>query len=123
MLIRILASGAIVLFDVSASLAQEMTEPYRANYVRDACQTLIINTRHTESGRAGMEGLCAGVIGTVMRLGPMMNEQLRFCPPPDGTPTEVISIVLKYLDDTPAAGSKDIRDVAIYVGRKTWPCK
>ena len=58
------------------------------------------------------------------RFGRQMSEQFRFCPPPEATPQQVIPIVLKFPDDNPKALDLDIRDVANYVGRLTWPpCK
>jgi len=58
-----------------------------------------------------------------MRFGRQMSEQFRFCPPPEATPQQIIPIVLKFLDDNPKALDLDIRDVANYVGRLTWPCE
>lgn len=122
----ILAVGATLLLGIPLAQAQqpqETTGPYRAGYLRDACSTLLKTTNGKEaSGRAVAEGTCAGAISTVMRLGPMMKDQFRFCPPPEATPTQVIPIVLKFLDQNSAALKMDIRDVANYVGRLTWPC-
>jgi hypothetical protein len=123
----VLALGSALLLYISLAQAQqppEATGPYRADYLRDACSTLLERTANKEaSGRAVAEGTCAGAISTVMRLGPMMRDQFRFCPPPEATPTEVIPLVLKFLDENPAAQKLDIRDLANYVGRLTWPCK
>jgi hypothetical protein len=58
-----------------------------------------------------MEGTCGAAISTVLRLGPMMNDQFRFCPPPQATPKQIIPILLEFLDNNPVALKFDIRDV------------
>jgi hypothetical protein len=113
--------AAMIACHIPAAHAQE-SKPYRAGYLRDACYTFIQGTS-TASGRAVAEGTCAGAISTVMRFGRQMSEQFRFCPPPEAALQQVIPIVLKFLDDNPKALDLDIRDVANYVGRLTWPCK
>jgi hypothetical protein len=101
----------MLMIGVATAVAQiqEATGPYRAEYLRDACKTLTQNTTNTPSGRAMAEGTCAGAISTVARLGPIMNDQFRFCPPQQATPQQVIPILLEFLDKN--------------VGRLTWPCK
>jgi Ssp1 endopeptidase immunity protein Rap1a len=118
-------SMIMLMIGVATAVAQvqEATGPYRAEHLRDACQTLTQNATNTPSGRAAAEGTCAGAISTVVRLGPMMNDQFRFCPPQQATPKQVMPILLEFLDKNPAALKLDIRDVMNYVGRLTWPCK
>ena len=104
---------------------------YRGRHMRRKVSHIVLATygtlvtrTSTASGRAVAEGTCAGAISTVMRFGRQMSEQFRFCPPPEATPQQVIPIVLKFPDDNPKALDLDIRDVANYVGRLTWPpCK
>jgi hypothetical protein len=115
--------AAMIACHIPTAHAQE-SKPYRAGYLRDACFTFTQQgSTGTASGRAVAEGTCAGAISTVMRFGPQMSEKFRFCPPPEGTLQQFIPVVLKFLDDNPKALDLDIRDVANYVGRLTWPCK
>jgi len=114
--------AAMIACHIPTAHAQE-SKPYRAGYLRDACYTFTQQDTSAASGRAVAEGICAGAISTVMRFGRHMSEQFRFCPPPEATPQQIIPIVLKFLDDNPKALDLDIRDVANYVGRLTWPCE
>lgn len=118
-------SAIMLMIGVATAVAQvqEATGPYRASYLRDACLTFTQNSADTSSVRALAEGTCAGAISTVLRLGPMMNDQFRFCPPQQATPKQVMPILLEFLDKNSAALKLDIRDVMNYVGRLTWPCK
>jgi len=122
MKLKALIIGAAILCGTFCAEAQEATGPYRAGYLRDACYSLTKDTTKESAGLAVAEGTCAGAISTVMRFGPMMNDKFRFCPPSGITPTQAIPIVLKFLEDNPKAQTLDIRDVANYVGRLTWPC-
>jgi hypothetical protein len=70
-----------------------------------------------------MEGSCAEAIGAVIRLPPSMNDQFRFCPPPEVTVQQVIPVVWKFIKENPQAEDLDIRDVANNVGRLTSPCR
>jgi hypothetical protein len=116
-------SGILGLTGSALGQQRDVTDPYRADYIRNACFTSTQETTNREAtGRAVFEGTCLASISTVMRFAPMMNEKFRFCPPPGMTPMQAIPIVLKFLDDNPRALTLDIRDVANYVGRLTWPC-
>lgn len=121
--VSILAIMLMLGDPVALAQVQEATGPYRTEYLRDACSTLIQEGTNSSSGRAVAEGTCGGAISTVMRFGPMMNNQFRFCPPPQATPKQVIPLLLEFLDKNPAALKLDIRDVMNYVGRLNWPCK
>jgi hypothetical protein len=125
MRLSVLVIVSTIACHIATAHAQEATGPYRAGYLRDACNALALTqgTSSEASGIAMAEGLCGGAISTVMRLGPKMNEQFRFCPPPAATPQQIIPIVVKFIDDNPKALNLDIRDVANYVGRLTWPCR
>jgi Rap1a immunity proteins len=110
--------------DVHAQTIQKATGPYQAGYLRDACRTAIqADANPGVTGRAIAEGTCGGAISTVLHLGPAMNQQYRFCPPPGTTLKQAIPILLKFLDDNPVMLDYDIRDVANFMGRKTWPCQ
>jgi hypothetical protein len=123
MRLSILATMLMIGVATAVAQAQEATGPYRADFLRDACLTFTQNVTNTPSGRAVAEGTCAGAISTVLRFGPMMNDQFRFCPPQQATPQQIIPILLEFLDKNPAALKLDIRDVMNYVGREKWPCK
>ena len=123
MKVQVLAISAALLCGIPRAEAQETTGPYRAGYLRDACYAVTQNIANESASLAAAEGTCVGAISTAMRFGPMMNDKFRFCPPPGITPTEAIPIVLKYLDANPKALNFDLRDLANYVGRVTWPCK
>ena len=114
----------IALFlGISTVNGQETSGPYRAGDLSKACYALTQNVEKESWILAAGEGLCAGAISTTMRFGPMMNDQFKFCPPPGITPEMVIPILLKFLDKNPKAVDYDLRDLANYVGRVTWPCK
>jgi hypothetical protein len=108
---------------VCAQTPPKATGPYRAGYIRDACRTAIqTDADPGPTGRAVAEGMCSGVIGTVMHLAPAMSEQYRFCPPPGANLKQVVPILLKCLDDHPVLLDYDLRDVINAMGRATWPC-
>jgi len=119
-LVTVLTIGLVT---TAVAQAQEVTGPYRAEFLQDACLSLTQATTTTSSGRAVAEGTCGGAISTVLRFGPMMNDQFRFCPPPQATPKQIMPILLEFLDKNPLALKLDIRDVMNYVGRLSWPCK
>jgi|SRR6516162_2647992 hypothetical protein len=123
MKVEVLLIGVALVCGIPSAEAQETTGPYRAGDLRDACYAFTQNIQNESANLIGAEGTCAGTISTVMRFGPVMNDKFRFCPPPEMTLTQAIPIVLKYLDDNPKALNFDLRDVANYVGRVTWPCK
>jgi hypothetical protein len=125
MLRIILTLPIALMIAVAPAIAQvqEATALYRAEYLRDACKTsLQTTTNPANAERAALEGICVGALGTVVRVGPQMNDKFRFCPPPQKTLKEIIPVLLDFLDKNPAALKLDIRDVANYVGRLNWPC-
>ena len=115
----------MLMVGVATAVAQvkEETGPLRADYIGSACLSLTLTQDTTNAGLAGAEGACAGAISTVLRFGPIMNGQFRFCPPQEATPKRVIPILLEFLDKNPDFLKADIRDVMNYVGRLNWPCK
>jgi hypothetical protein len=123
MRLSILAIMSMIGVATAVAQVEEATGPLRADYIRSACLALTLDTTNDSSGLAGAEGLCAGAISTVLRFGPIMNDQFRFCPPQQATPKRVIPILLEFLEKDPAALKSDIRDVMNYVGRLNWPCK
>lgn len=104
--------------------AKAQIDPFNAGRLREACASLMdpLSAYDSATGRLGLEGICVGAVGATMAFGPMMNEQFRFCPPAGITLREAIPILLRYLDDNPEALKSDLRQVANYVGRLTWPC-
>src|SRR5262249_8278635 len=110
-----LVIAAMMACHIPTAHAQEAIGPYRADYLRDACLAAVQEGGNEPSGVAMAEGTCLGAISTVIRFGPQMNEQFRFCPPPQITPKQVIPILLKFLGENPKALSLDIRDAANYV--------
>lgn len=107
---------------------QTATGPYRTEEIREACRLSMSNHAALEDKEAGkmlaeFEGICSGAISTVFRMAPQMNQTFRFCPPPEASLKEIMPLVIDYIDKNPKTLSLDIRDVANYVGRLSWPCK
>jgi hypothetical protein len=118
-----LLSGVLACY-VNAVHSQEATGPYRVGYIRDACNYLAsASTSNSDPALAMAAGTCAGAISAIMRSGPAMNEQFRFCPPLAITPKQIMPLLMKFIDENPKTLDLDIRDVANYFGRLTWPCK
>ena len=102
--------------------AQSSTSPYITRALLPFCKSAIDFKQRNTPESAMLEGLCLGLISTSMRLGSVMNEQFKFCAPTDMDPKTFIPILEAFISKTPIALDSDIRDVANYVGRITFPC-
>ena len=119
-------NGIALLVAIAAvplgAAAQTPAGPYAASNLKAACATAIQSGVKATPETAGKEGLCLGVVSTVLRFGPQMNERFRFCTPPSITVNEAIPALLKFIEANPQMNGLDIRDVANAAGRAMWPC-
>lgn len=124
---NVLAAAAAMLgLIVPAATAQEIQEatgPFRTETMQAACRAFIDRQKPHDAGAAFKEGVCVGVIETVMRLAPGMNATFRFCPSRDATLAQAMPVLIEYIDAHPAMLKYDIRDVASLAFRRMWPCR
>lgn len=123
---NVLAAAAVILgLTVAVANAQEIQEatgPFRTETMQASCRAFIDRQKPHDAGAAFKEGVCAGVVGTVMRLAPGMNATFRFCPAREATLEQAIPVLVEYIDAHPAMLKYDIRDVASLAFRRMWPC-
>ena len=119
---RLVVSSAMFALSISIGHAQDATRPFSSGNLREGCRRFVQNHSSSSLQNAGEEGICAGIVATVLRFGTSMSDRFRFCPPPHGTVAEAMPILVKYLDDNPNSLRHDLRDVANAVFRLTWPC-
>jgi hypothetical protein len=67
-------------------------------------------------------GECVGTVYTLMKLGPMFDQQYKFCPPNTTVP-DAFSVIAKYLEIRPQLMSQDFVTSAVTALAQAWPCK
>lgn len=124
---NVLAAAATILgLAVPVATAQEIQEatgPFRTEAMHASCRAFIDRQQPHGAGAAFQEGVCAGVVGTVMRLAPGMNATFPFCPAREATLEQAVPVPVEYIDAHPAMLKYDIRDVASLAFRRMWPCQ
>lgn len=119
----VLAMAMAFISPFYVASAQSSSSPYITRALLPSCKSAIDFKRRNTPEGAMLEGLCLGLISTSMRSGRVMNDQFKFCAPTDMDPKTFIPILEAFISKTPAALDLDIRDVANYVGRITYPCR
>ena len=68
-------------------------------------------------------GLCAGIVGTLFQVGPVLREDLAFCPPEGTNIFQGTRVVIKYIETHPERRHEDIEVLAANALRAEWPCQ
>jgi hypothetical protein len=112
---------------IAAGLALSVTGYARGSVVdtgADAqkyCQSLV-DGGFQDSGASRGAGSCEGMIETAMVFAPNMPNDVRACPPAQGSVVESAKVLLRYLDKNPARLSEAGITLAIEALRDAWPC-
>ncbi|WP_371498077.1 Rap1a/Tai family immunity protein [Bradyrhizobium sp.] len=68
-------------------------------------------------------GVCLGMISILAAVGTVLPADRRYCPPPTGTVTQAVRVVVKYLNDHPERLHERFQILAVDGLRAAWPCK
>jgi hypothetical protein len=71
----------------------------------------------TSSSFFFQQGYCMGTIQGIF------SALMDICAPPGVTKTQMIRVVVKYIDDRPARLNEDFNALAVEALRAAWPCK
>ena len=86
-----------------------------------SCQSLV-DGGFQDSGAARAAGSCEGMLETAMVFSPNMPNDVRACPPAQGSTVESAKVLLRYLDRNPGRLSEAGITLAIEALRDAWPC-
>jgi len=70
-----------------------------------------------------VSGLCAGIVGTLFQFGPMLRQELAFCPPEGTNIFQGTRVVIRYIETHPERRHEDIEVLAANALRAEWPCQ
>jgi hypothetical protein len=89
-----------------------------ANAVMPGCvQTL-------GSGLASFEGgYCLGLVRAIAALGPLLNHELRFCPPHGVTAGQDLRVVVDFINRNPGRMHEIFDVLALEAFRNSWRCR
>src|ERR1700728_5445366 len=87
-----------------------------------SCQSLV-DGGFQDSGAARAAGSCEGMLETAMVFSPNMPNDVRACPPAQGSTVESAKVLLRYLDRNPGRLSEAGITLAIEALRDAWPCE
>ena len=87
-----------------------------------SCQSLV-DGGFQDSGAARAAGSCEGMLETAMVFSPNMPNDVRACPPAQGSTVESAKVLLRYLDKNPGRLSEAGITLAIEALRDAWPCE
>jgi hypothetical protein len=124
----IVLTAAAFALGVLGQIAQaqeihEATGPFRTGAMMASCRAFVDRHKPHDAEAAFKEGVCAGVVETVMRLAPGMNATFRFCPPREATLAQALPVLVEFIEADPKMLKYDLRDVASLAFRRTWPCQ
>ena len=87
-----------------------------------SCQSLV-DGGFQDSSAARAAGSCEGMLETAMVFSPNMPNDVRACPPAQGSTVESAKVLLRYLDKNPGRLSEAGITLAIEALRDAWPCE
>jgi hypothetical protein len=103
--------------------AQSESSFYITKSLLPFCKSAIASNQSSSARTSFLEGVCLGLISTSISYGRVMNDQFKFCAPMDLNAKTFIPILEAFVLINPIAMDSNIRDVANYVGRITYPCR
>ena len=114
----IIAAGLVlsVMGNARGSVVDSGTDAQKS------CQSLV-DGGFQDSGAARAAGSCEGMLETAMVFSPNMPNDVRACPPAQGSTVESAKVLLRYLDKNPGRVSEAGITLAIEALRDAWPCE
>lgn len=115
---------SLVLLILSGHCASaQSNEIFTGNVLLAGCRAYVSNPPSVPFDERRIdEGVCRGIMSTVLSYGPFLNKDMRFCPPEGTTPKQLAQVIVEYLDGRPDFMTIDVRVVANAVLRKKWVC-
>jgi hypothetical protein len=115
---------AAFLFLAAALLAQnaDAQDIGSANYMVPACQRFLAPSK-SDLAEVFDEGICVGVIRSLMRASGYLTPHLRSCLPSGVTSGQMVRVVLAYIERRPQRMHEDFVFLAIEAAHEAWPCK
>ena len=104
----------MALFVIASSgpaFGQENTNS--ANWVMPGCLGASTSFR---------QGVCSGAVNSLVMVGRVLPDELRFCAPEEATNTQTVKVVVAYIQQFPARMHEPFTVLAIEALRRAWPC-
>ncbi len=105
----------------SASFGTEYLDS--AKHFLPVCKEAMIYKPKPTATIAWQEGICVGIIRTLMFVGTSLDEDSVFCRPPRATTEDAFGVVTSYIEARPQLLEKNFTGLAIDALRDAWPCK
>jgi len=114
----IIAAGLVlsVMGNARGSVVDSGTDAQKS------CQSLV-DGGFQDSSSARAAGSCEGMLETAMVFSPNMPNDVRACPPAQGSTVESAKVLLRYLEKNPGRVSEAGITLAIEALRDAWPCE
>jgi hypothetical protein len=117
--IAIWVFGLLVIASIPAG-AQEDTGS--ANFMLPYCKSFLAqDISRSDQDRNFYAGVCAGSITAFNFVSRSLKNG--FCFPQGATHSQMVRVVVAYIEARPARMHEDFRDLALEALREAWPCK
>lgn len=118
---RVSAWHATVLLMASAApAAPQGSNLQSGNSHYQGCKGFVA---YESGGDSFMRGTCAGIVITLMSVGPVLPPGPRFCSPQGATFRQGARVVVSYMDRNPGELHKPFVLIANTALREAWPCE
>jgi hypothetical protein len=104
----------VLLLATSGEATAQATLP--ASSMVPGCQEFLETKATYNAGR------CAGIGMTLMYMGPGLVPQAKHCAPDAATVSQIVRVVLSFIEAQPQLGQQEFMLVALGALRKEWPC-
>jgi Rap1a immunity proteins len=109
---------------VSVSSAAAQQDINSANFMLPHCKGFLSRQQSpTSPSDAFEQGVCAGTITAFAFVARVLPVQMRYCYPDGVTPSQMIPVVIKYIEARPARLHESFRELALEALRDAWPCR
>ena|SRR6202035_4389265 len=87
--------------------------------VMPACRAVLAKS----NDQLVVQGVCIGQVRAFMQIQPIMEPNVRSCPPAEVTTEQAIGVVIQYVDEHPNMINERFVTIVILAFRAAWPCK
>lgn len=105
----------LIVTDARGSIVDSGTDAQRD------CR-LLVEGSFSDYANARSAGSCEGMIETAMFFAPNLPQDVRGCPPAQGSIVESANVLLRYLDQHPDRLNEAGITLAFEAFRDAWPC-
>jgi hypothetical protein len=104
----------------SQSMAQDIDFTI---YRYPTCQAFIESRIPQTSTESFDKGYCAGILQTMIWLGPTLSEGSRYCPPVGVTVGQSTRVMVKFVEGNLARQNEPFDQLAMQAFQQAWPCR